>query len=103
MRAPLSFSGYQIFAALVPCELCLQLRGRDDPATAPPACVVGGSPLLCFLFAVSLSSVTRHFAWAQQTELNVHGFLVQLYARKFRATKFSKLTTFKCFIILFRS
>ena len=73
MRAPPSFSGYQIFAALVPCELCLQLRGHDDPATALPACVVGGS-LALFLFAVSLSSVTRHFAWAQQTELNVHGF-----------------------------
>ena len=61
MRAPPSFSGYQIFAALVPCELCLQLRGHDDPATALPACVVGGSPLLCFsllsLYRVSLDTL----------------------------------------------
>ncbi|KAG8214449.1 hypothetical protein J3R82DRAFT_9472 [Butyriboletus roseoflavus] len=48
MRAPPSFFGYQIFAALVPRELCLQLRGRDDLATALPACVVGGSLLLSF-------------------------------------------------------
>ncbi|KAH0831906.1 hypothetical protein J3R83DRAFT_12789 [Lanmaoa asiatica] len=46
MRAPPSFFGYQIFAALVLRELCLQLRGCDDLATAVPACVVGGSPLL---------------------------------------------------------
>ena len=46
MRAPPSFFGYQIFAALVPRELCLQLRGCDDPAAALPACVVGGSSLL---------------------------------------------------------
>jgi hypothetical protein len=43
MRAPPSFFGYQIFAALDPCELCLQLQGRDDLATAVPARVVGGS------------------------------------------------------------
>ena len=34
MRAPPLLFGYQIFAALVPRELCLQLRGRDDLATA---------------------------------------------------------------------
>ncbi|KAF8414650.1 hypothetical protein L210DRAFT_2894781 [Boletus edulis BED1] len=60
MRAPPSFLGYQIFAALVPRELCLQLRGRDDPAPALPACVVGGSPCLVFsllsLHSVSLDS-----------------------------------------------
>jgi hypothetical protein len=43
MRAPPSFFGYQIFAALDSCELCLQLQGRDDLATAVPARVVGGS------------------------------------------------------------
>jgi hypothetical protein len=56
MRAPPSFFGYQIFAALDPCELCLQLQGHDDLATAVPARVVGGSfsssgfvsSLLCF-------------------------------------------------------
>ncbi|KAG8213011.1 hypothetical protein J3R82DRAFT_11401, partial [Butyriboletus roseoflavus] len=48
MGAPPSFFGYQIFAALVLRELCLHLWGRDDPATALPARVVGGSPSLLF-------------------------------------------------------
>ena len=59
MRALPSLSGYQIFDTLVPRELCLQLRGRDDPATAVPACVVGGSPPLAFVFSLlSLYSVS---------------------------------------------
>ena len=61
MRAPPSLFGYQIFAALDPRELCLQLRGRDDLATALPACVVGGSLFCsCPLFAVSPFSVNGH-------------------------------------------
>ena len=59
MRAPPSLSGYQIFDTLVPRELCLQLRGRDDPATAVPACVVGGFLPLAFVFSLlSLYSVS---------------------------------------------
>ena len=59
MRAPPSLSGYQIFDTLVPRELCLQLRGRDDLATAVPACVVGGFLPLAFVFSLlSLYSVS---------------------------------------------
>ena len=42
MEAPPPFSGYLIFAAPVPRAL-LATWGCDDLATAPSACVVGGS------------------------------------------------------------
>ena len=53
MEAPPPLFGYLIFAALV-LRALLATRGRDDLATAPPACVVGGFPPPFFLLQASL-------------------------------------------------
>ncbi|KAF8842479.1 hypothetical protein BDN67DRAFT_372921 [Paxillus ammoniavirescens] len=85
MRAPPSFFGYQIFAALVLCELCLQLQGRDDLATAVSACVVGGSfsPLffwLCLLFAGFLYHCHLVMLWCPANRIqSVWVFLISQF------------------------
>ena len=60
-EAPPPVSGYLIFAALVLGAL-LATSGRDDLATAVPACVVGGTSFFLFSLPSTIWSLQLKFS-----------------------------------------